>query len=239
MSSSRGPSACWVINKPAGPSWWHPGAGKRGAHAAKCVAGARSESWPVVFSEGRGLFPSARQGHSGLLVVARTRRFIPRWVAAISEGVRFERQLHGFCAMGVMTAGGTVDEPIRTPSGVSDFAWLCRSDGSAGCYALSGDEEIPCATPWCGRKLEEGTDAPDSRASCATSGIRLLATLTNGWFGGRLPAGASPELVSAPGGVQAAGFACGRGLKLEHPVSLAKEIGVGGRRRCREIWVSC
>ena len=95
-----------VVDKPAGLVV-HPGAGNPATYAAKCLAG----NGPVV---GRiaasGLIHRLDKDTSGLLVVART----PEAHTALTRQLlarSVSREYLAVC-VGVMTGGGTIDEPI-------------------------------------------------------------------------------------------------------------------------------
>lgn len=115
-------SALWVIDKPAGLVV-HPGAGHR-AHTLQNAL--------LALDPGLALVPRAGLVHrldkdtSGLLVVARTPEAHAALVAALTAR-QVQRQYIAVCA-GVMTGGGTVDQPIGRHRTVRT-RMAVRSDG--------------------------------------------------------------------------------------------------------------
>jgi 23S rRNA pseudouridine1911/1915/1917 synthase len=146
------------------------------------------------------------------LVVARTPEVHTALVAAISER-EIERHYIALCT-GVMTAGGTVDEPIgRHRSHRTRMA--VRGDGRPAVTHYRVMKRFRSHT-LVRAELETGR-THQIRVHFAHIGYPLVGDPD---YGGRrrLPAGASPELVAALAGFRRQALHAAR-LKLEHPVS--------------------
>ena len=200
--------ALLVINKPAGLVV-HPGAGNA-AHTLQNALLAFDPKLAVV--PRAGIVHRLDKDTSGLLVVARTPEVHTALVAAISER-EVERHYLALC-MGVMTAGGTVDEPIgRHRSQRTRMA--VRSDGRAAVTHYRVMKRFRAHT-LVRAELETGR-THQIRVHLSHIGYPIVGDPE---YGGRrrLPAGASPELVSALEGFRRQALHAAR-LKLEHPVS--------------------
>jgi 23S rRNA pseudouridine1911/1915/1917 synthase len=200
--------ALLVINKPAGLVV-HPGAG----NAAHTLQNALLGFDPKLAVVPRaGIVHRLDKDTSGLLVVARTPEVHTALVAAISER-QVERHYIALC-MGVMTAGGTVDEPIgRHRSQRTRMA--VRSDGRPAVTHYRVMKRFRAHT-LVRAELETGR-THQIRVHLSHIGFPIVGDPD---YGGRrrLPAGASPELVSALEGFKRQALHAAR-LKLEHPVS--------------------
>jgi 23S rRNA pseudouridine1911/1915/1917 synthase len=200
--------ALLVINKPAGLVV-HPGAGNA-AHTLQNALLAFDPKLAVV--PRAGIVHRLDKDTSGLLVVARTPEVHTALVAAISER-EVERHYIALC-MGVMTAGGTVDEPIgRHRSQRTRMA--VRSDGRPAVTHYRVMKRFRAHT-LVRAELETGR-THQIRVHLSHIGYPIVGDPD---YGGRrrLPAGASPELVSALEGFKRQALHAAR-LKLEHPVS--------------------
>jgi 23S rRNA pseudouridine1911/1915/1917 synthase len=197
-----------VINKPAGLVV-HPGAGNA-AHTLQNALLAFDAKLAVV--PRAGIVHRLDKDTSGLLVVARTPEVHTALVAAISER-EVERHYIALC-MGVMTAGGTVDEPIgRHRSQRTRMA--VRSDGRPAVTHYRVMKRFRAHT-LVRAELETGR-THQIRVHLSHVGYPIVGDPD---YGGRrrLPAGASPELVSTLEGFKRQALHAAR-LKLEHPVS--------------------
>ena len=200
--------ALLVINKPAGLVV-HPGAGNA-AHTLQNALLAFDPKLAVV--PRAGIVHRLDKDTSGLLVVARTPEVHTALVAAISER-EIERHYIALCT-GVMTAGGTVDEPIgRHRSHRTRMA--VRGDGRPAVTHYRVMKRFRSHT-LVRAELETGR-THQIRVHFAHIGYPLVGDPD---YGGRrrLPAGASPELVAALSGFRRQALHAAR-LKLEHPVS--------------------
>lgn len=204
--------ALLVINKPPGMVV-HPGAGNSGQTLQNAL---------LAFDPKLAVVPRAGIVHrldkdtSGLLVVARTPEAHTALVAAIAERV-VERHYIALCT-GVMTAGGTVDEPIgRHRSQRTRMA--VRSDGRPAVTHYRVLKRFRGHT-MVRAELETGR-THQIRVHLAHIGLPLVGDPA---YGGRrrLPAGAAPELVTALEGFKRQALHAAR-LKLEHPVT-GKEV---------------
>lgn len=204
--------ALLVINKPPGMVV-HPGAGNSGQTLQNAL---------LAFDPKLAVVPRAGIVHrldkdtSGLLVVARTPEAHTALVAAIAERV-VERHYIALCT-GVMTAGGTVDEPIgRHRSQRTRMA--VRSDGRPAVTHYRVLKRFRGHT-MVRAELETGR-THQIRVHLAHIGFPLVGDPA---YGGRrrLPAGAAPELVTALEGFKRQALHAAR-LKLEHPVT-GKEV---------------
>ena len=200
--------ALLVINKPAGLVV-HPGAGNA-SHTLQNALLAFDPKLAVV--PRAGIVHRLDKDTSGLLVVARTPEIHTALVAAISER-EVERHYVALC-MGVMTAGGTVDEPIgRHRSQRTRMA--VRGDGREAVTHYRVMKRFRAHT-LVRVELETGR-THQIRVHLSHIGFPIVGDPD---YGGRrrLPAGASPELVSALEGFKRQALHAAR-LKLEHPVS--------------------
>jgi 23S rRNA pseudouridine1911/1915/1917 synthase len=200
--------ALLVLNKPAGLVV-HPGAGNA-SHTLQNALLAFDPKLAVV--PRAGIVHRLDKDTSGLLVVARTPEVHTALVAAISER-EVERHYIALC-MGVMTAGGTVDEPIgRHRSQRTRMA--VRSDGRPAVTHYRVMKRFRAHT-LVRAELETGR-THQIRVHLSHIGYPIVGDPD---YGGRrrLPAGASPELVSALEGFKRQALHAAR-LKLEHPVS--------------------
>jgi 23S rRNA pseudouridine1911/1915/1917 synthase len=200
--------ALLVINKPAGLVV-HPGAGNS-SHTLQNALLAFDPKLAVV--PRAGIVHRLDKDTSGLLVVARTPEMHTALVAAISER-EVDRHYVALCT-GVMTAGGTVDEPIgRHRSQRTRMA--VRGDGRPAVTHYRVLKRFRAHT-LVRAELESGR-THQIRVHLSHIGYPIVGDPD---YGGRrrLPAGASPELVAALEGFRRQALHAAR-LKLEHPVS--------------------
>jgi 23S rRNA pseudouridine1911/1915/1917 synthase len=204
--------ALLVINKPPGMVV-HPGAGNSGQTLQNAL---------LAFDPKLAVVPRAGIVHrldkdtSGLLVVARTPEAHTALVAAIAER-EVERHYIALCT-GVMTAGGTVDEPIgRHRSQRTRMA--VRSDGRPAVTHYRVLKRFRSHT-MVRAELETGR-THQIRVHLAHIGYPLVGDPA---YGGRrrVPAGATAELVTALAGFKRQALHAAR-LKLEHP-STGREV---------------
>jgi 23S rRNA pseudouridine1911/1915/1917 synthase len=197
-----------VINKPPGMVV-HPGAGNSGQTMQNAL---------LAFDPKLAVVPRAGIVHrldkdtSGLLVVARTPEVHTALVAALAER-EIERHYIALCT-GVMTAGGTVDEPIgRHRSQRTRMA--VRSDGRPAVTHYRVLKRYRSHT-LVRAELETGR-THQIRVHLAHIGYPVVGDPA---YGGRkrLPAGATPELVAALAGFKRQALHAAR-LKLQHPVT--------------------
>lgn len=204
--------ALFVINKPPGLVV-HPGAGNA-RHTLQNALLALDPKLALV--PRAGLVHRLDKDTSGLLVVARTPEAHTALVAALAER-EIERHYIALC-IGVMTGGGTVDEPIgRHRSQRTRMA--VRSDGrpSVTHYRVM-------------RRFRAHTLAHVELESGRTHQIRVhlahigYPVVGDPVYGGRrrLPAGASGALVAALEGFKRQALHAAR-LRLAHPVT-GKEV---------------
>ena len=200
--------ALLVINKPPGMVV-HPGAGNSGQTLQNAL---------LAFDPKLAVVPRAGIVHrldkdtSGLLVVARTPEVHTALVAAIAER-EVERHYIALCT-GVMTAGGTVDEPIgRHRSQRTRMA--IRSDGRPAVTHYRVLKRFRSHT-MVRAELETGR-THQIRVHLAHIGYPLVGDPA---YGGRrrVPAGATADLVTALAGFKRQALHAAR-LKLEHPVT--------------------
>jgi 23S rRNA pseudouridine1911/1915/1917 synthase len=200
--------ALFVINKPAGMVV-HPGAGNAGNTLQNALL-ALDPKLAVV--PRAGIVHRLDKDTGGLLVVARTPEAHTALVAALAER-EVERHYIALCT-GVMTGGGTVDEPIgrhrtlRTRMAV-------RSDGRPAVTHYRVLKRFRSHT-MVRAELETGR-THQIRVHLAHIGYPLVGDPV---YGGRrrVPAGATPELLAALGQFKRQALHAAR-LKLEHPVT--------------------
>jgi 23S rRNA pseudouridine1911/1915/1917 synthase len=200
--------ALLVLNKPAGLVV-HPGAGNA-AHTLQNALLAFDPKLAVV--PRAGIVHRLDKDTSGLLVVARTPEVHTALVAAISER-QVDRHYVALCT-GVMTAGGTVDEPIgRHRSQRTRMA--VRGDGRPAVTHYRVLKRFRAHT-LVRAELETGR-THQIRVHLSHIGYPIVGDPD---YGGRrrLPAGASPQLIAALEGFRRQALHAAR-LKLEHPVS--------------------
>ena len=200
--------ALLVINKPAGLVV-HPGAGNA-AHTLQNALLALDPKLAVV--PRAGIVHRLDKDTSGLLVVARTPEVHTALVAAISER-EVDRHYIALCT-GVMTAGGTVDEPIGRHRSLRT-RMAVRGDGRPAVTHYRVLKRFRAHT-LVRAELETGR-THQIRVHLSHIGYPIVGDPE---YGGRrrLPAGASPELVAALEGFRRQALHAAR-LKLEHPVS--------------------
>ena len=204
--------ALFVINKPPGLVV-HPGAGNA-RHTLQNALLALDPKLAVV--PRAGLVHRLDKDTSGLLVVARTPEVHTRLVAALAER-EVERHYIALCS-GVMTGGGTVDEPIgRHRSQRTKMA--VRTDGrpSVTHYRLMRRFR---AHTLLHVELESGR-THQIRVHLAHIGYPVVGDPV---YGGRrrLSAGASPALIAELESFKRQALHAAR-LKLAHPVT-GKEV---------------
>jgi 23S rRNA pseudouridine1911/1915/1917 synthase len=204
--------ALFVINKPPGLVV-HPGAGNA-RHTLQNALLALDPKLAVV--PRAGLVHRLDKDTSGLLVVARTPEVHTALVAALAER-QIERHYIALCS-GVMTGGGTVDEPIgRHRSQRTKMA--VRSDGrpSVTHYRLMKRFRAHTLLQV---ELESGR-THQIRVHLAHIGYPVVGDPV---YGGRrrLSAGASPGLIAELESFKRQALHAAR-LKLAHPVT-RKEV---------------
>jgi len=200
--------ALLVINKPAGLVV-HPGAGNA-AHTLQNALLALDPKLAVV--PRAGIVHRLDKDTSGLLVVARTPEVHTALVAAISAR-EVDRHYIALCT-GVMTAGGTIDEPIGRHRSLRT-RMAVRGDGRTAVTHYRVLKRFRAHT-LVRAELETGR-THQIRVHLSHIGYPIVGDPE---YGGRrrLPAGASPELVAALEGFRRQALHAAR-LKLEHPVS--------------------
>ena len=200
--------ALLVINKPAGLVV-HPGAGNA-AHTLQNALLAFDPKLAVV--PRAGIVHRLDKDTSGLLVVARTPEVHTALVAAISAR-EVDRHYIALCT-GVMTAGGTVDEPIGRHRSLRT-RMAVRGDGRPAVTHYRVLKRFRAHT-LVRAELETGR-THQIRVHLSHIGFPIVGDPE---YGGRrrLPAGASSELVAALEGFRRQALHAAR-LKLEHPVS--------------------
>jgi len=197
-----------VINKPAGLVV-HPGAGNSG-HTLQNALLALDPKLAVV--PRAGIVHRLDKDTSGLLVVARTPETHAALVAALSER-EIERHYIALCT-GVMTGGGTIDEPIgRHRSQRTRMA--IRSDGRAAVTHYRVLKRFRAHT-LVRAELETGR-THQIRVHLAHIGYPVVGDPA---YGGRrrIPAGAGANLVALLTGFKRQALHAER-LKLAHPVT--------------------
>jgi 23S rRNA pseudouridine1911/1915/1917 synthase len=201
-----------VINKPPGMVV-HPGAGNAGHTLQNAL---------LAFDPQLALVPRAGIVHrldkdtSGLLVVARTPEVHTALVTALAER-EIERHYVALCS-GVMTGGGTVDEPIgRHRSQRTKMA--VRSDGRPSVTHYRLMQRFRAHT-LLHVQLESGR-THQIRVHLAHIGYPVVGDPV---YGGRrrLSAGASPALITELESFKRQALHAAR-LKLTHPVT-GKEV---------------
>jgi 23S rRNA pseudouridine1911/1915/1917 synthase len=201
-----------VINKPPGLVV-HPGAGNA-AHTMQNALLAFDPKLAIV--PRAGIVHRLDKDTSGLLVVARTPEVHTALVAALAER-EVERHYIALCT-GVMTAGGTVDEPIgRHRSQRTRMA--VRSDGRPAVTHYRVLKRFRAHT-LVRAELETGR-THQIRVHLAHIGFPVVGDPA---YAGRrrTPAGASARLVALLAEFKRQALHAAR-LKLEHPVT-GKEV---------------
>jgi 23S rRNA pseudouridine1911/1915/1917 synthase len=204
--------ALFVINKPPGLVV-HPGAGNA-RHTLQNALLALDPKLAVV--PRAGLVHRLDKDTSGLLVVARTPEVHTALVAALAER-QIERHYIALCS-GVMTGGGTVDEPIgRHRSQRTKMA--VRSDGRPSVTHYRLMKRFRAHT-LLHVELESGR-THQIRVHLAHIGYPVVGDPV---YGGRrrLSAGASPGLIAELESFKRQALHAAR-LKLAHPVT-GKEV---------------
>ncbi len=200
--------ALFVINKPPGLVV-HPGAGNA-AHTLQNALLALDPKLAVV--PRAGLVHRLDKDTSGLLVVARTPETHTALVSALAER-QIERHYIALCS-GVMTGGGTIDEPIgRHRSQRTKMA--VRSDGRPSVTHYRVMKRFRAHT-LVHVELESGR-THQIRVHLAHIGYPVVGDPV---YGGRrrFPAGASPMLIAELEGFRRQALHAAR-LKLAHPVT--------------------
>jgi 23S rRNA pseudouridine1911/1915/1917 synthase len=200
--------ALFIVNKPPGLVV-HPGAGNAG-HTLQNALLALDPKLAVV--PRAGLVHRLDKDTSGLLVVARTPETHTALVAALAER-EIERHYIALCS-GVMTGGGTIDEPIgRHRSQRTKMA--VRSDGRPSVTHYRVMKRLRAHT-LVHVELESGR-THQIRVHLAHIGYPVVGDPV---YGGRrrLPAGASPALIAELEGFRRQALHAAR-LKLAHPVT--------------------
>lgn len=200
--------ALFVINKPPGLVV-HPGAGNA-RHTLQNALLALDPKLAVV--PRAGLVHRLDKDTSGLLVVARTPEAHTALVAALAER-EIERHYIALC-VGVMTGGGTIDEPIgRHRSQRTKMA--VRSDGRPSVTHYRVMERLRAHT-LVHVELESGR-THQIRVHLAHIGYPVVGDPV---YGGRrqIPAGASPAVLAALEAFKRQALHAAR-LRLVHPTS--------------------
>ena len=204
--------ALFVINKPAGLVV-HPGAGNS-RHTLQNALLALDPQLAVV--PRAGLVHRLDKDTSGLLVVARTPEVHTTLVAALAER-EIERHYIALCS-GVMTGGGTIDEPIgRHRSQRTKMA--VRSDGRPSVTHYRLMKRFRAHT-LLHVQLESGR-THQIRVHLAHIGYPVVGDPV---YGGRrrFPAAASPALIAELEAFTRQALHAAR-LKLAHPIT-GKEV---------------
>ncbi len=200
--------ALFVINKPAGMVV-HPGAGNA-RHTLQNALLALDPKLAVV--PRAGLVHRLDKDTSGLLVVARTPEVHTKLVAALAER-EVGRHYLAICT-GVMTGGGTVDEPIGRHRSLRT-KMAVRSDGRPSVTHYRLIKRFRAHT-LASVELESGR-THQIRVHLAHIGYPVVGDPV---YGGRrrIPAGASPELIAELNSFKRQALHAAR-LKLVHPIS--------------------
>jgi 23S rRNA pseudouridine1911/1915/1917 synthase len=200
--------ALFVINKPPGMVV-HPGAGNA-RHTLQNALLALDPKLAVV--PRAGLVHRLDKDTSGLLVVARTPEVHTKLVAALAER-EVGRHYLAICT-GVMTGGGTVDEPIGRHRSLRT-KMAVRSDGRPSVTHYRLIKRFRAHT-LASVELESGR-THQIRVHLAHIGYPVVGDPV---YGGRrrIPAGASPELIAELNSFKRQALHAAR-LKLVHPIS--------------------
>ena len=198
----------FVINKPPGMVV-HPGAGNA-RHTLQNALLALDPKLAVV--PRAGLVHRLDKDTSGLLVVARTPEVHTTLVAALAER-EIERHYIALCS-GVLTGGGTIDEPIGRHRS-QRIKMAVRSDGRPSVTHYRLMKRFRAHT-LLHVQLESGR-THQIRVHLAHIGYPVVGDPV---YGGRrrFPAGASPALVAELEGFKRQALHAAR-LKLAHPVT--------------------
>ena len=198
----------FVINKPPGMVV-HPGAGNA-RHTLQNALLALDPKLAVV--PRAGLVHRLDKDTSGLLVVARTPEVHTALVAALAER-EIERHYIALCS-GVLTGGGTIDEPIGRHRS-QRIKMAVRSDGRPSVTHYRLMKRFRAHT-LLHVQLESGR-THQIRVHLAHIGYPVVGDPV---YGGRrrFPAGASPALVAELEGFKRQALHAAR-LKLAHPVT--------------------
>ena len=198
----------FVINKPPGMVV-HPGAGNA-RHTLQNALLALDPKLAVV--PRAGLVHRLDKDTSGLLVVARTPEVHTTLVAALAER-EIERHYIALCS-GVLTGGGTIDEPIGRHRS-QRIKMAVRSDGRPSVTHYRLMKRFRAHT-LLHVQLESGR-THQIRVHLAHIGYPVVGDPV---YGGRrrFPAGASPALLAELEGFKRQALHAAR-LKLAHPVT--------------------
>jgi 23S rRNA pseudouridine1911/1915/1917 synthase len=203
--------ALFVINKPPGMVV-HPGAGNA-QHTLQNALLALDPKLAVV--PRAGLVHRLDKDTSGLLVIARTPEVHTTLVAALAER-EMGRHYIALCA-GVMTGGGTIDEPIGRHR-TQRTRMAVRSDGRPAVTHYRVMKRFRAHT-LVHVELESGR-THQIRVHLAHIGYPVVGDPV---YGGRrrLPAGAGPEAIEALEGFRRQALHAAR-LQLVHPLTGAQ-----------------
>ncbi|MEE1673358.1 23S rRNA pseudouridine(1911/1915/1917) synthase RluD [Agarivorans aestuarii] len=196
-----------VINKPINMVV-HPGAG----NSSGTVLNALLHLYPSIAEVARaGIVHRLDKDTSGLMVVAKTVPAQTHLVEALQA--RHVTREYEAIAMGVMTAGGLVDEPIgRHPTKRTHMAVVNTGKPAVTHYRVA--EKFRQHTR-IRLRLETGR-THQIRVHMAHIGHSLLGDQTYGRL--RLPKGSSEELIAAMRGFQRQALHAVM-LRLEHPIT--------------------